>query len=229
MWRASIHYSRKGVGVHAISAVDIALWDLLGKVKGEPVYNLLGGKTKNRVPCYATTARPDLAQQMGFHGAKFPLPYGPEAGNEGMRKNIEFCAQWREKCGPDFPLMLDCYMALDVNYAAELARKLMPYDIKWIEEALMPDEYEAHAKLAEKMKGMGTTSYVDMARGTCSLYRGGGRGVACADLRVPVGAGAPTSVHNPHLAGTLPPASTNTRVGVITNSSTPGWSCSSPM
>ena len=56
--------------MHAISAVDIALWDLLGKVKGEPVFNLLGGRTKQRVPCYATTARPDLAKEMGFRGAK---------------------------------------------------------------------------------------------------------------------------------------------------------------
>ena len=51
MWRASIHYGGKGIGVHAISAVDIALWDLLGKVKNEPVYNLLGGRTMGRVPC----------------------------------------------------------------------------------------------------------------------------------------------------------------------------------
>ena len=43
------------------------------------------------VPVYATTARPDVAQQLGFHGAKFPLPYGPEAGAEGMRKNVECC------------------------------------------------------------------------------------------------------------------------------------------
>lgn len=57
-------------GCKAIAAVDIALWDLLGKVKNEPVYNLLGGKTMQRVPVYATTARPDLAQKMGFHGAK---------------------------------------------------------------------------------------------------------------------------------------------------------------
>ena len=158
MWRASIHYGRKGVGVHAIAAVDIALWDLLGKVKGEPVYHLLGGKTKQRVPCYATTARPDLAKKMGFHGAKFPLPYGPEAGQEGMRKNVEFCAKWREKCGPDFALMLDCYMALDVQYTAELARRLIPHDIKWIEEPLMPDEYDACVALhfsAQRKHGAG--------------------------------------------------------------------------
>ena len=105
----------QGLGVHAISAIDIALWDLLGKVKGEPVYNLLGGKTMERVPLYATTSRPDLAQQLGFHGAKVPLPWGPEAGSKGMRDNVEFVAGWRAKVGPDFPLMLDCYMALDVQ------------------------------------------------------------------------------------------------------------------
>ena len=54
------------------------------------MYALLGGKTKARVPCYPTTSRPDLAQQMGFHGAKFPLPYGPEAGAEGLRQNVDF-------------------------------------------------------------------------------------------------------------------------------------------
>ena len=109
MWRASIHYGRKGLGVHAISAVDIALWDLLGKVKNEPVYNLLGGKTKARVPCYATTSRPDLAKDLGFFGAKVPLPWGPHAGDVGMRKNIEFIAEWRQKIGPDFPLVSPKY------------------------------------------------------------------------------------------------------------------------
>ena len=122
--------------------------------------------TKARVPVYATTARPDLAQKMGFHGSKFPLPYGPEAGAEGMRKNIDFCRQWREKCGPDFPLMLDCYMALDVNYAAELARKLQESgcEITWIEEPLMPDEYAAHGRLAKKMEGMGISAHLATGR-----------------------------------------------------------------
>ena len=159
MWRASIHYGRKGLGVHAISAVDIALWDLLGKVKGEPVYNLLGGKTKERVPCYATTARPDLAKEMGFFGAKVPLPWGPHAGDVGMRKNVEFIADWREKVGEDFPLMVDCYMALDVQYTAELCSRLEPYGVKWLEECLMPDDYVAHKKLAQRMESMGTKSF----------------------------------------------------------------------
>lgn len=156
-WRASIHYSRKGLGVHAISAIDVALWDLLGKVKGEPVYNLLGGKTCARVPCYATTARPDHAKRMGFRGAKVPLPHGPADGPRGLRKNVEFVAKWRAACGPDFSLAVDCYMALDVAYAAALAKKLEPYDVLWLEEALLPDEYDAHADLSRKLEGMGST------------------------------------------------------------------------
>jgi L-rhamnonate dehydratase len=159
MWRASIHYGRKGLGVHAISAVDLALWDLLGKTLNEPVYNLMGGKTKNRVPVYATTSRPDLAKEMGFKGAKFPLPYGPPDGKKGMRQNVEFVQKIREQVGPDFPLMLDCYMSLDVQYAAELAKKLERFDLTWLEEPLMPDEYRSHKLLSEKMKGMGCTSF----------------------------------------------------------------------
>ena len=159
MSRAAIHYARKGLGMHAISAVDIALWDLAGKTLNEPVYNLMGGRTKQRVPVYATTSRPDLAQEMGFHGAKIPLPYGPSSGSEGMRRNVEFVSAWRNKVGPDYPLMLDCYMALDLHYTTELARGLAPCHLKWIEEPLMPDEYVAHAKLARKLEGLGTTIY----------------------------------------------------------------------
>ena len=57
---------------------------------------------------------------------RYPLEYGPEGGEVGMRKNIESAKKWREACGPDFPLMLDCYMALDVQYAATLAKRLEP-------------------------------------------------------------------------------------------------------
>lgn len=159
MWRASIHYSRKGLAVHAISAIDIALWDLYGKTLNEPVFNLMGGRTKQRIPVYATTSRPDIAKELGFPGAKFPLPYGPGDGASGLSKNVEFVRDWREKVGPEFPLMLDCYMALDLQYTTELARRLVPYNLTWIEEPLMPDDYAAHAKLADNLKGLGITTY----------------------------------------------------------------------
>ena len=96
---------------------------------------------------------------MGFFGAKVPLPWGPHAGDVGMRKNVEFIADWREKVGEDFPLMVDCYMALDVQYTAELCARLEPYGVKWLEECLMPDDYVAHKKLAKRMEAQGTKSF----------------------------------------------------------------------
>lgn len=144
MWRATINYGRKGLPIQAISAVDLAIWDVLGKLRNEPVYQLLGGKTKQRLPVYGTTARPDLAKAMGFCGAKFPLPYGPGDGDEGMRKNIQKIKEVRESVGPDFPIMVDCYMSLTVPYVLELIKRAEPYNVKWFEEFLPPDQYDGY-------------------------------------------------------------------------------------
>ena len=154
MWRATVNYGRKGLPVQALSAVDIAIWDLLGKLRNEPVYALLGGKTKDRLPVYCTGARPDLAKELGFVGGKVPCPYGPSAGDEGFRKNVEFFKGWREKVGPEFPLMLDCYMALTVPYAIKLARALEPYNLKWMEEVLPPDDYAGYEEVKRALGGI---------------------------------------------------------------------------
>ena len=58
---------------------------------------MLGGKTKDRLPVYSTTGRPEIAKKLGFVGAKVPCPYGPADGDEGLRKNVEFFKGWREK------------------------------------------------------------------------------------------------------------------------------------
>mmetsp|Transcript_10379 Transcript_10379/g.20792 ORF Transcript_10379/g.20792 Transcript_10379/m.20792 type:complete len:444 (+) Transcript_10379:117-1448(+) len=152
MWRSTMNYGRKGIAIQAISAIDLAIWDALGKLRGVPVYELLGGKTKDKIPCYATTSRPDLAQEMGFFGAKFPLPFGPASGEIGMQKNIEMVKKWREAVGPTFPLMIDCYMSLSLPYAIELARKCEPYNVKWIEETLPPDDYDGYSELKKAVK-----------------------------------------------------------------------------
>merc|ERR1719199_2381817 len=157
MFRATINYGRKGLPVQAISAVDLALWDLLGKLRGEPVYMLLGGATKAILPMYTTSSRPDIGKKLGFVGCKIPCPYGPADGMEGMRKNVEFCQQARESVGEGFPLMLDCYMALTVPYSINLARRLAEPDLHftWMEEFLPPDEYEGYGKVMDAVGNLG--------------------------------------------------------------------------
>src|ERR1700686_4133291 len=154
MWRATLPYGRKGLTVQAISAVDLAIWDCLGKLRGEPVYALIGGKTKDQLPVYATTSRPDIAKDWGFHGAKIPCRYGPGDGAEGLKKNIAVMAEARDQVGPDFPLRLDCYMALTVPYAIQLGKALAPYNLEWIEECLPPDDYDGYAALKSALTGV---------------------------------------------------------------------------
>eukprot|EP00494_Astrolonche_serrata_P030620 UN30888 len=94
---------------------------------------------------------------MGFKGAKIPLPYGPGDGDKGMAANIQRIKECREKIGNDFPLMIDCYMALTVPYTIELARRInkeVPNGVKWLEEFLPPDDYEGYS---EVKKRVGTT------------------------------------------------------------------------
>jgi L-rhamnonate dehydratase len=155
MFYGSLFYGRKGVVINALSGVDLALWDLLGKVRGEPVYQLLGGAVRKELEFYATGARPDLARQLGFIGGKMPLHHSPAEGDEGLRKNIAELSDMRNRVGPDFWLMWDCWMSLDVDYATRLARAAAKVGLKWIEEPLLPDDYWGHARLRKKLpRGM---------------------------------------------------------------------------
>jgi L-rhamnonate dehydratase len=147
MYYGSLFYGRKGIVLNALSGVDLALWDLLGKVRGEPVFQLLGGPVREELEFYATGSRPDLAKQMGFIGGKMPLRHGPAEGDEGLRKNLDELRVMRERVGPDFWLMWDCWMSLDLAYATRIASAAAPYGLKWIEEALSPDDYWGYADL----------------------------------------------------------------------------------
>ena len=147
MYLSTLFYGRKGLVLNAISCVDLALWDLLGKLRQEPVYQLLGGAVQQELVFYATGSRPDLAKQMGFIGGKLPLRHSPAEGEEGMRKNLALLADMRSRTGNDFWLMYDCWMSLDLDYAIRLAREASQYSLRWIEEALPPDDYWGYAEL----------------------------------------------------------------------------------
>jgi L-rhamnonate dehydratase len=147
MYRSTLYYGRKGVVINAISGVDLALWDLLGKWRQEPVYQLLGGPVREELVFYATGSRPDLAKGLGFLGGKMPLHHSPGEGEEGLKKNIEMLADMRSKVGDDFWLMYDCWMSLDLNYAVRFSGMANEYKLKWIEEALPPDDYWGYRDL----------------------------------------------------------------------------------
>jgi len=157
MFRATLNYGRKGLPVQALSAVDLALWDLLGKLRKEPVFMMLGGATKSILPMYTTTSRPDKGKELGFVGCKIPCPFGTADGVEGMTKNVAFCKQARESVGEGFPLMLDCYMALTVPYSINLARRLAQPDLHftWMEEFLPPDQYDGYEEVKKAVGNLG--------------------------------------------------------------------------
>ena len=160
MYQSTLFYGRKGLVVNVISGVDLALWDLLGKLRGEPVYQLLGGPVRDELIFYATGARPDAAKALGFVGGKMPLHHGPAEGEDGMASNLAMIEDMRAKTGPDFWLMLDCWMSLDLNYATRLATRAWDRaGLKWIEEALPPDDYWGYAALRRDVpRGMMVTT-----------------------------------------------------------------------
>jgi L-rhamnonate dehydratase len=150
MYNASMFYGRKGLPINAISGIDCAVWDLLGRLRGEPVYAMIGGKIRDRQPMYATTPRPDLAKEMGFEAGKMPLPYGPAHGEAGLAENVALAEHMRQSCADDFPLAFDCWMALDVAYTLKLIKALEPFKLRWIEECLPPDDYEGYRQLVNQ-------------------------------------------------------------------------------
>lgn len=157
MYRATLAWGRKGIGMAAISAVDIALWDLMGKATGRPVFKLLGGRTKERIPCYASKLyRSDLDEMQreaqryldqGFSAMKMRFGYGPKDGPSGMRKNLDSVAAVREVIGEDVDLMLECYMGWNVEYAKRILPRLERYQPRWLEEPVIADDIDGYAEL----------------------------------------------------------------------------------
>lgn len=157
MYRSTHAWGRKGVGMAAISAVDIAIWDIMGKATGLPVFKLLGGRTKAGIPCYASKLyHTDLDQMQreaqryvdaGFQAMKMRFGYGPKDGPAGVRQNIDSVRAVREVIGDDIDLMLECYMGWDLDYAKRIIPRLEPFRPRWLEEPVLADEIGGYREL----------------------------------------------------------------------------------
>ncbi|HXN25879.1 MAG TPA: L-rhamnonate dehydratase [Candidatus Acidoferrales bacterium] len=157
MYRKTMAFGRKGIGMAAISAVDIALWDLLGKSANQPVFRLLGGRTKPRIPVYASrlysvelselAAEAKRYKKEGYRAMKLRFGWGPSDGASGMQQNVELVRTVRQAVGDGIDVMADAYMGWTLDYAKRMLRLLEPFNLRWLEEPVIPDDIHGYAEL----------------------------------------------------------------------------------
>ncbi|HJY92532.1 MAG TPA: L-rhamnonate dehydratase [Candidatus Acidoferrum sp.] len=157
MYRKTMAFGRKGIGMVAISALDIALWDVLGKSAKQPVFRLLGGRTKTRIPVYASrlyatelgklAAEAKRYKDEGYRAMKLRFGWGPADGAHGMQRNVELVRTVRESIGDDIDLMADAYMGWNLDYAKRMLPLLEPFRLRWLEEPVIPDDVQGYTQL----------------------------------------------------------------------------------
>ena len=180
IWDGLYNWTRdqgmKGITISAVSAVDIALWDIKGKALDLPVYRLLGGAYRNRARAYATglyepqgvPSRVDaLVEEArgyrndGFSGMKLKIGYGRET-------DLAYIKAVREAIGPEMALMVDANHAYNASEAVHLARAMEPFDIYWFEEPVPPEDIEGYLEVKKN-------SGIRIAGGECEYTRYGFR------------------------------------------------------
>lgn len=173
MYRRTLDYARRGVLVASISAIDIAIWDLKGKILNQSVSTLLGGSHRKQVKPYATglyftdmnnpskdfEAEVALYKSQGFKAIKMKVGLG-------VKEDYENVKRMRELMGDDMQLMIDSNHAYNLREALALCKKIEPLDISWFEEPISPEFYEQYSELRSK-----TT--IPIAGGECEYLRFG--------------------------------------------------------
>ena len=167
---------QKGLTISALSAVDIALWDIKGRTLGVPVYAVLGGAYRRKARVYATglyepQGVPSIPaalveealgyKQAGFHGMKLKIGYD-------FRTDLSYIRAIREAIGPDLLLMVDANHAYNAPEAIRLARAMEPYDIYWFEEPVPPEDLDGYLDIKRHSK-------IPIAGGECEYTRYGFR------------------------------------------------------
>jgi D-galactarolactone cycloisomerase len=173
MYRRTLDFARSGVLVSAMSAIDVALWDLKGKILEQPVYKLLGGKKRDHIVPYATgmyfTQGKDLGTRLALEAKKYAdLGYKAMKMKVGLgiEEDIEHVRMVRTAIGPDVKLMIDANHAYNLREAVQLAKAVEPYQIDWFEEPISPEYYDQYAELRAKTS-------IPIAGGECEYLRFG--------------------------------------------------------
>ena len=157
MYRRTMAFGRKGIGMAAISALDIAIWDILGKAANQPVFRLLGGRTKKTIPVYASRLYSQPLDQLaaeakkykdeGYLALKLRFGWGPADGAAGMHRNVDLVRTVRQVVGEDVDIMADAYMGWNLDYARRMIPLLEPFRLRWLEEPVIPDDLGGYVAL----------------------------------------------------------------------------------
>jgi len=173
MYRRSVDHARRGVLLSSISALDIALWDLKGKVLNQPVSVLLGGCRRESVLAYATgmyfTETDNLSRELASEAASYA-----EEGFRAMKMKVGLgrevdlanVSAVRQAIGDEIDLMIDANHAFTVSEAGRLAEGIAPLGIRWFEEPVSPEDYAGYHELRQKTS-------IPIAGGECEYLRSG--------------------------------------------------------
>jgi L-rhamnonate dehydratase len=157
MYRGVIFYGRRGAAIHAISGIDIALWDIKGQALGKPICELLGTPVHDRIRAYASRLMPDTPEEAAEavtelreqHFTAVKLGWGPLG--QDPEHDVRLARAAKEAGGDGVEILFDAGLGYvdDAATATRVARELEELDIFWLEEPFEPDEYEAYAELAD--------------------------------------------------------------------------------
>ncbi|MBI3681770.1 MAG: mandelate racemase/muconate lactonizing enzyme family protein [Acidobacteria bacterium] len=155
MYRANVYGGRRGAAFHAMSGIDIALWDIKGRALGVPVWKLLGGGFHKRIRCYASSLFGATPQATGELASRFrdqgfsAVKFGWDPMGQDEQTDIALVREARRGLGDGADLLIDAGLVWDSKTALQRANAFAEYDIFWLEEPLRPDDYEGYRRLAE--------------------------------------------------------------------------------
>ncbi|MGH9627048.1 MAG: mandelate racemase/muconate lactonizing enzyme family protein [Bryobacteraceae bacterium] len=155
MYRANIYGGRRGVAIHAMSGIDIALWDIKGKALGLPVWKLLGGGFHEKIRCYASSLFGPTPEKTGFLARRFvdqgfkAVKFGWDPMGRDAETDLALVAEARKGLGAEPDLMIDAGLVWDAKTALQRAEAFRQHHLFWLEEPLRPDDYEGYRKLSE--------------------------------------------------------------------------------
>ncbi len=146
LYYESIPYGRKGIAMMALSGVDLALWDALGKAERKPVAELIGGARKESMDVYATGPDSEWYAELGIAGQKLTHRWAGTTDDA-----VKAARDARSILGDDAKIMFDVYMSWDTDVAIRMAKDLADFDIYWFEDVLTPDDLSELGELRSKV------------------------------------------------------------------------------